>query len=318
MDNGLEFCSSEFDDFFKDQGIARHRTVRNTPQQNGVAERMNQTLLARARCMLSNAGLARRFWSEAVATACYLINRSPHTGIGCKTPFEVWSRKAADYSDLRVFGCVAYYHVDDGKLEPTTKKGVFMGYGTGVKGYRIWSDNKVILSRSVVFDESSMLRAKNTVEIEIGAAEKKVEASSDPNDPKESETPSPTLETVEQEAEGSEDASPEEPVHQSIATGRPKRVIKPPTRYMNDGMVGYTLQVAEEVEDEPSTYKAAISSSESAQWIAAMGEEMESLSKKSTWELVKLPVNRKVVTCKWVFKKKEGVTSAEASSIKQE
>ena len=60
-DNGLEFCSSEFDQFCKDEGIARHHTVRHTPQQNGVAERMNQTLLERARCMLSNAKLDRRF-----------------------------------------------------------------------------------------------------------------------------------------------------------------------------------------------------------------------------------------------------------------
>ncbi|KAL6187297.1 hypothetical protein ACLB2K_038697 [Fragaria x ananassa] len=102
--------------------------------QNGVAERMNQTLLERARCMLSNAGLERRFWVEAVSTACYLINRGPHTGIHLKTPYEMWSGKSADYSNLRVFGCTAYYHVSEGKLEPRAKKGVFVGYGDGVKG----------------------------------------------------------------------------------------------------------------------------------------------------------------------------------------
>ncbi|KAL6124839.1 hypothetical protein ACLB2K_077348 [Fragaria x ananassa] len=78
-DNGLKFCSAEFDELCKTEGIARHHTVRNTPQQNGVVERMNQTLLERARCMLSNAGLERRYWAEAVSTACYLINRGPHT-----------------------------------------------------------------------------------------------------------------------------------------------------------------------------------------------------------------------------------------------
>src|SRR5690606_38916037 len=59
--NGLKLCSSEFNQFCKDAGIARHHTIRYTPQQNGVAERMNQTLLERARCMLSNAGLEKRF-----------------------------------------------------------------------------------------------------------------------------------------------------------------------------------------------------------------------------------------------------------------
>lgn len=121
--NGLKFCSSEFDEFYKNQGIARHHTVRGTPHQNGVAEQMNQTLLSKARCMLSNASLARRFREDAVSMACYLVNRSPHTGIVCKILIEVWSKKAADYSNLRVSCCVAYYHVDDGKLEPRAKKG---------------------------------------------------------------------------------------------------------------------------------------------------------------------------------------------------
>lgn len=80
-DNGLEFCSAEFNQFFKDAGIARHLKVRETPQQNGVAERMNQTLLERARFMLSNVGLEKRFWAKAVNTTCYLINLSPHTSL---------------------------------------------------------------------------------------------------------------------------------------------------------------------------------------------------------------------------------------------
>lgn len=76
------------------------------------------------------------------------------------------------------------------------------------------------------------------------------------------------------------------------------------------------MQVAEEVEDEPSTYRAAITGSESAQWIAAMEEEMESLSKNSTWELVRLPLGRKIITCRWVFKRKEGITAAEGVKYK--
>ncbi|KAJ4721172.1 Retrovirus-related Pol polyprotein from transposon TNT 1-94 [Melia azedarach] len=157
-DNGLEFCWYEFDEFCKNEEIARHHIVRDTPQQNSLAERMNQTLLERARCILSNAGLTRMFWVEAVSTTCYLINRGPHTGIHLKTPFEVWSGKPVDYYSLRVFGCTVHYHVNEGKLEPRAKKGVFVGYGNGVKGYRIWSpsEKRVILSRNVVFDGNSM------------------------------------------------------------------------------------------------------------------------------------------------------------------
>jgi len=67
-DNDLEFCNYQFDEFCKVEGIARHKTVVNTPQQNGFAERMNRTLLERARCMLSNAGPGKEFWAEAIST----------------------------------------------------------------------------------------------------------------------------------------------------------------------------------------------------------------------------------------------------------
>ena len=92
-------------------------------------------------------------------TACYLVNRNLASCIDNKTPFEVWSGKPATYSNLGIFGCPAYYHVSEGKLEPRARKGLFMGYGAGVKGYKIWSPSecKVIISRSVAFNENSML-----------------------------------------------------------------------------------------------------------------------------------------------------------------
>lgn len=79
--NGLEFFDGDFNKFCKDEGIVRHLTVRGTPQQNGVAERMNRTLLEKVRCMLSNSGLSNDFWAEAASTACYLVNRSPNASV---------------------------------------------------------------------------------------------------------------------------------------------------------------------------------------------------------------------------------------------
>jgi transposase InsO family protein len=121
-DNGGEFYSHVFDDYCRKEGIVRHHTIPYTPQQNGVAERMNRTIISKARCMLSNARMNKRFWAEAANTACYLINRSPSIPLNKKTPIEVWSSTPADYSQLRVFGCTAYAHVDNGKLEPRAIK----------------------------------------------------------------------------------------------------------------------------------------------------------------------------------------------------
>jgi hypothetical protein len=74
-DNGTEYTNDEFRDFCEQHGIKRHFTVRKTPQQNGVAERMNRSIAERARCLRLNAGLAKIFWADAVSMACYLINR---------------------------------------------------------------------------------------------------------------------------------------------------------------------------------------------------------------------------------------------------
>ena len=92
-DNGGEYKNDHFNKVCENDGIVRHFTVRHTPQQNGVAERMNRTLLEKVRCMLSNAGLGKEFWAEAITYACHLINRLPSAAIDGKTPFEKMVRK---------------------------------------------------------------------------------------------------------------------------------------------------------------------------------------------------------------------------------
>ena len=158
-DNGLEFCFDEFNTLSKKEGIVRHRTFHHTPQHNGVAKRMNRNLMEKVRCMLFNAQLSKSFWAEAASTTCYLINRSPSVAIEKKTPQEVWSRSLTTYSDLKIFGCPAYAHVDNGKLEPRSMKCIFLGYKFGVKGYKLWclETKKLVISRDVIFDENSMI-----------------------------------------------------------------------------------------------------------------------------------------------------------------
>ena len=105
-DNGGEFYSDAFDDYCRNEGIIRYHTIPYTPQQNGVAERMNRIITSKARCMLSNACMSKHFWAEAANTACYLINRSPSIPLNKKTPIEEWSCTPADYSHLRVLAAL--------------------------------------------------------------------------------------------------------------------------------------------------------------------------------------------------------------------
>ncbi|KAL0328156.1 UNVERIFIED_CONTAM: Retrovirus-related Pol polyprotein from transposon TNT 1-94 [Sesamum calycinum] len=84
-DNGTEYTDSQFKRFCEEHGIQRHFSVRKTPQQNGVAERMNRSLTERARWLRLNAGLPKSFWAEAVSMVCYLINRSSRASLGGKS-----------------------------------------------------------------------------------------------------------------------------------------------------------------------------------------------------------------------------------------
>lgn len=86
-----------------------------------------------------------------MATAAYLINRSPFVVLQMKTPKELWRGTPPDYQQLRVIGCLAYAHVKQDKLEPRALRCALIGYPSGVKGYKLWciDAQKIIVSRDV-------------------------------------------------------------------------------------------------------------------------------------------------------------------------
>ena len=112
-DNGGEYVSQEFETYLKTKGIKHELTVPHSPQQNGVAERMNRTLTESARAMIAHANLPNDYWAEAIATAAYVKNRAPTTAFEIDTtPYERWYGKKPDVTHLKVFGCIAYAHVE--------------------------------------------------------------------------------------------------------------------------------------------------------------------------------------------------------------
>lgn len=178
-DNGLEFCNSRFDGLCRESGLRRHRTCTYTPQQNGVSERMNRTIMDKVRSMLAETGLGSEFWAEATSTAVYLINRTPNSTIGFKLPEELWSGQKPDLSHLRRFGCSAYVHTIQEKTSPRAIKGTFVGYPFGVKGYRVWieEEGKCVTSRNVVFHEEEVF--KDTMETKNAKSKEKASSVSE-------------------------------------------------------------------------------------------------------------------------------------------
>ena len=157
-DNGGEFINRDFDALLAERGSRRERSTAYTPEQNGVAERINRTLLNSVRAMLHDAHLEGRFWGEAVCTAAHIHNRVPTHALGGKTPHEAWSGRKPRVGHMRVFGTLAFAHtpkVGRNKLASRARRCIFVGYETDAKAYRLWDvDAKaIVVSRDVDFWE---------------------------------------------------------------------------------------------------------------------------------------------------------------------
>uniref|UniRef100_H3H9T3 Integrase catalytic domain-containing protein n=1 Tax=Phytophthora ramorum TaxID=164328 RepID=H3H9T3_PHYRM len=158
-DNGGEYTSGAMAKFCADHGIVQKFTPPYTPQLNGVAERMNRTLVECARCMLEHAGLPKTYWGEAVMTATFLRNRCPTRAISHdKSPHQVWTGKKPLLANLKVFGCHAYVHVPKAKRTKFDARSVrcrFLGYSEHEKAYRFeeLESSRVLVSRDAQFME---------------------------------------------------------------------------------------------------------------------------------------------------------------------
>ncbi|GJX61050.1 ribonuclease H-like domain-containing protein [Tanacetum coccineum] len=141
-DNGTEFKNHVMDEFCREKGIKREYSVARTPQQNGVAERKNRTLIEAARTMLADSKLPTTFWAEAVSTACYVQNRvlivKPHN----KTPYELFRGIKSAIGFMKPFGChVTILNTLDklAKFDGKSDEGFFVGYSLSSKAFRVYN-----------------------------------------------------------------------------------------------------------------------------------------------------------------------------------
>ncbi|GJY91652.1 putative ribonuclease H-like domain-containing protein [Tanacetum coccineum] len=141
-DHGTEFKNQLMNEFCAKKGIKREYSIARTPQQNGVAERKNRTLIEAARTMLADSLLPIQFWAEAVNTACYVLNRVLVTKPQMKTPYEILMGRSPNISFMRPFGCsLTILNTLDhlGKFDGKSEEGYLLGYSTNSKGFRVYN-----------------------------------------------------------------------------------------------------------------------------------------------------------------------------------
>ena len=173
-DRGGEFTSSEFNIFCEENGIQRHLTAPYSPQQNGVVERRNRTMMEMTRSILKHMSVPNSLWGEAVRHATYLINRAATRTLNAKTPYEVFKGNKPNISHLRVFGCIGYAKIEAPyrkKLDDRSRALVHLGTEPGSKAYRLLDpvSKKITVSRDVVFMEEEGWRwNKDFEEADVG------------------------------------------------------------------------------------------------------------------------------------------------------
>ncbi|KAJ9550759.1 hypothetical protein OSB04_014804 [Centaurea solstitialis] len=150
-DNGTEFKNADLNNFCEEKGIERQYSAPRTPQQNGVAERRNRTLIEAARTMLADSKLPITFWAEAVNTACYVQNRVLIVKSKGKTPYELFEKKKPYIGFLQPFGCpctILDTKTHLGKFESKSDDGFFVGYSSQSKALRVFNSSTRIIEES--------------------------------------------------------------------------------------------------------------------------------------------------------------------------
>jgi hypothetical protein len=155
-DGGGEF-KKHLAEYLKSKGIKHETTAPYSPDQNGVAERLNRTVIERTKAILAETELPKTLWMEIASTVVYLKNRSPTKALSNQTPYEAWYGEKPDLSHLRSIGCTAYIHIPKErrvKLDWNAHKGQLVEDG-GTNQYRIWDPERkdIVISRDVEFDE---------------------------------------------------------------------------------------------------------------------------------------------------------------------
>jgi hypothetical protein len=305
-DRGGEYTSNEFVDVCERSGIKRQLTAAYTPQQNGVSERRNRTIMNMVRSLLASKNMPKAFWPEAVKWSVYVLNRSPTFSVKNVTPEEVWSGQKPTVSHFRIFGCVAYAHIPDPKrmkLDDKGEKCVLLGVSEESKAYRLYNPitKRICISRDVVFDEHSSYDWESTDKGNPMALELENNGKADAEEDAHSGEGECESGSMDQVTETLLPETSETPIHSMHISRR-----KP--AWMIDYTSGEELadedslaHLALFAESDPITFDEAIKDSK---WRKAMDAEIEAIERNHTWELAELPEGEKTVGVKWIYRTK--------------
>jgi hypothetical protein len=309
-DCGKEWLNKALAKFATQKGIQWEPTAPYSPNQDGVAERSNRTIVARARTMLLSApNLPNSLWAEAISTSIYLTNRSPTKALPKgKTPHELLYGSKPRYRHIKTFGCAAYalkpHAKSEGKLAPRSEKLWLVGYDATTI-FRLWDPERKLVrtSRDVNFNEADLAAINRP--ITPPAATK---STTEQNSARKPTTRSMTRNSALQEAVGAANTPstmdfaiivPErdQDVEYEDWTVQTMPIEQPTAKALHTSMVN---------DDQPS-YNKAMKGPEASLWNEGIQSEYNSLTERGVWTLVDIadvPKDVKIFHPKWVLQRK--------------
>ena len=309
------FRANEFKRILEQEGIELQMTTRDDPRSNAKAERLGRTLVEMARTMLSAGKFPKRFWWDAMRTACYLKRRLAHRVIGC-TPYEIMEGHKPNISHLRVWGCVCYAMIPEQerqKLDVKSRKCLLMGYEEGTRNYILWDINKgkemrahdVIFNENYVgLDDPNLIKEMETV--------RELESEHEREDDK--------YVDVENFYRGKDDPEiPEQHLRRSTRVQDNPNLQKYPNY---KGMLTRSNDFGEDMVEQsecclftsaftasssstcPKTLEEAFRSPKREKWKAAVDKELQARADLNVFKLVRKTPDMHVLKNRWVFAEK--------------
>eukprot|EP00252_Welwitschia_mirabilis_P022462 TRINITY_DN607_c0_g1_i3.p1 TRINITY_DN607_c0_g1~~TRINITY_DN607_c0_g1_i3.p1 ORF type:complete len:1070 (-),score=207.18 TRINITY_DN607_c0_g1_i3:857-3973(-) len=319
-DRGGEYISHVFNDYLRKCGIVHQVTTSYTPQQNGVAERKNRTLMNMARSMMLDASLGKRFWGEAIHTANYIQNRAITKNLKNSTPYEMWYGHKPNLSHLKIFGTKCFVKIvkpGQDKLDAQSVECTFVGYSPNSKAFRCYDHqkNKVIESIDVRFVEKDVKDAQTLPQHD---------PSSDQHDNvKLVNDVVPTTENVSDLLDAIDDKhvpsmekhkrlqkyhDPQNIIGTSLDGVKTRSQITESARLAlcdeskrRDLIKEHLALNVKVMQADPIRYKEA---KDFPHWVEAMKEEINQIEKNQTWILTPCPKGKNIIGTKWIYRTK--------------
>ena len=310
---GGEFVSNEFQSYCETNGITRQLTAPYSPQQNGVVERRNRTLLGMTRSILNHMHLPNYLWGEAVRHVTYIINRVATRVLLLQTPYEAYKGRKPNLGHIRVFGCVSHAKTDTHrlkKLDDRSRTLVHLGIEPGSKAYRLLDpvNRKVVVSRDVIFEEGKSWDwqecensdATVTFQVEFGGygnhGISEIDSKEINHEP---ENQSEEVVAEQRDTKDPVEESDDDDTNNGLR--RSQRETRRPS-YLDDYILCAEIEgelLLQCINDEPWNFDEA---KDQKVWRDACEDEISSIVKNKTWNLVELPAGARAIGLKWIFK----------------